>query len=111
MNTSYTTIDEALRRIQNSNIDRWVIQIVNGQTVTISALHIIVNKNITFERISTTPTPANLVCGVSGGAPYYLSVIGNCLLDFDSVNIAFTSSTTSSNAQLTGFISILKASK
>jgi hypothetical protein len=103
--TSYTTIDEALRRIQNSNIDRWVIQIVNGQTVTISALHIIANKNITFESDNlTTPTPANLVVGVSGGAPYYLSVIGNCLLDFDSVNIAFTSSTTPSNAQLTGFI-------
>ena len=68
-------------------------------------MHIIANKNITFESDNlTTPTPANLVFGVSGGAPYYLSVIGNCLLDFDSVNIAFTSSTTPSNAQLTGFI-------
>jgi hypothetical protein len=101
--TTYTTIDEALRRIENSNIDRWVIQIVNGQTITTTTTHNIKNKNITFQSDNLS-IPCTLVCGVNAGSPYYIGVTGNCLLDFDSVNISFTSSTTPSNAQLTGFI-------
>ena len=102
--TSYTTIDEALRRIENSNTERWVIEIVAGQTVTIGAVHALDGKQVTI-RSDTPGSNANLVFGLTAGVPYYLSLQGNVGLKFQDINLSVAAGS-SSDAFLRGMLFI-----
>lgn len=101
-NTTYTTLDEALRRISISAIPNWTIIVKSGDTVTSNVIHNIIDKNITFVNGTIGGTAPNIQFFVSSGNIVYWALTGNVSLRFDNVNINFTPSSTATNAGYVG---------
>jgi hypothetical protein len=106
--TTYTTIDEALRRVQNSQIGKWRIIIKDGETVEIVDFHTISGKSISFEREGSGTNPTIRILS-SGGSPRYITLAGDTALLFKSVNLAYTASTTPSDGSLSSGLFIGQA--
>ena len=86
---SYTTLDEALRRIENSPIKKWRVIIKDGETVNVANDRLIDGKSITFEREGAGSNPTlRFVSGT--GYPAHLLLRGDCDVRFQNVNIAYT---------------------
>ena len=99
--STYTTIDEAFRRISVSNKSDWTINIKDGDIVTVGTKRTWSGKNIIIQKESggANPTVRFLV---AGGNPQYLTLYGNNSIDIKAVNLDCTPSTTPSDATLAG---------
>lgn len=90
--STYTTLNEALRRIENSPIKKWRIVIKDGDVVDVTEHRIVDGKSITFEREGSGSNPT-IKFSVFGGYPLRLRLRGDCDVRFEHVNIAYTAST------------------
>jgi hypothetical protein len=95
--TTYTTLDEALRRIENSPIKKWRVIIKDGDIVETAVSRLVDGKSITFEREGAGSNPT-IRFGVSGGFPLRLRLQGDCDVRFKRVNIAYTAATSPADA-------------
>jgi hypothetical protein len=93
--TSYTTISEAVRRIQLGSLHKYQVRIKDGDTVTLNQAASIVGKKLSFSPESTGR--AGLVFGVTSGSPAAISVGGDASLAFDRLDVAYTSGTSASD--------------
>lgn len=95
--STYTTLDEALRRIENSPVNKWRVIIKDGETVDMVNHRRVGGKSITFEREGAGSNPT-LRFVSSAGSPVHLLLSGDCDVRFQRVNIAYTASSSPSDA-------------
>lgn len=106
--TTYTTLDEALRRIVASKRKDWIVLLKDGETHTFSGNYDLSGKKIVFKRegSGTVPVMQSVVTITSGSAgnQSYLIISENTDIAFEFVSIAFTSTTTPASATVAGFM-------
>ena len=103
--TTYTTLNEAFRRISVSRQSEWTIVIKDGDTVATVDLQTWSGKNVLIQKESTGSNPT-MRCLVVAGYPKYLVLRGNNTVDIRGVNLDFTGSTTPSDGTLAGWFFI-----
>jgi hypothetical protein len=103
--TTYTTLDEALRRIEVSSHANWTVIIKDGDTVSTSIPRVISNKSVSFQKEGGGSNPT-MRCLVQSGSAKYIALRGNTGIDVRSVNLDFTGSTTPADGTLAGFFFI-----
>lgn len=94
--TTYTNLDQALTRIENSPIQDWKIIVKDGDVVENTTLKLIQDKRITFVKEGGGSNPTVRFQVVAGGIQYW-KLIGNVSLKFDGINLDYTTATTPSN--------------
>jgi hypothetical protein len=104
--TTYTTLDEAIRRIVASPLSNWKVIVKDGDIVTNNSIISLVNKNIAFVKESSG-SACSLIFELSPGSVVYRwELVGNTSLRFDRVDIGYTGSTSPSDATLAAGIYI-----
>jgi len=103
--TTYTTLDEALRRIEASNHTDWTVIIKDGDTVVANVSRTISNKRIGFQKEGAGSNPTMRV-SVGSGFPRSINLRGNVQIDVRSVNLDFDGSTTAADSTLAGYFFI-----
>lgn len=91
--TTYTTLNEALRRISNSSIKKWTIILKDGETFTLNNSYSLNDKDIIFKKESTGNNP--IIQPYSGTYIRGLEVFNNVSLQFVNVDITFNVSVAS----------------
>jgi hypothetical protein len=94
--TTYTNLDEALRRIANSPIRDWKIVVKDGDVVENTTVKTIQDKYITFVKEGAGSNPTVRFKVISSEIQYW-KLIGNVSLKFDGVNLDYTGATAPSN--------------
>jgi hypothetical protein len=100
--TTYTTLDEALRRIEASTHTDWTIIIKDGDTVATVVPRVVSNKRVSFQKEGGGSNPT-MRCAVVSGSSKYITLRGNSAIDVRAVNLDFTASTTPSDGTLAGY--------
>jgi hypothetical protein len=103
--TTYTTLNEAFRRISVSKQSEWTIIIKDGDTVSTVDPQAWSGKNVLIQKESSGSNPT-MRCLVVSGSPKYLVLRGNNTIDIRGVNLDFTGSTTPSDGTLAGWFFI-----
>ena len=103
--TTYTTLDEAMRRIVASPLRDWKVIVKDGDIVENNFVFQLVDKNISFVK-EGAGLPCTLGFVVSAGVIFRWEVAGNTSLRFDKVDIAYTNSTSPSDPNLAAGIYI-----
>lgn len=85
----YTTLDEALRRIEVSTKTDWVVKIKDGDTVATAAQRSFTHKKVRFVREANGTRPTFSVGSAGGGFIYRIACSGNVEVSFDQVGITF----------------------
>lgn len=86
--TTYTTLNEAFRRISISKIKDWVIVIKDGDAIELSTSYNLNSKNVTIKKEGGGSNPTLTVLSASG-YPAKITV-GDCSISFDGVNIQYS---------------------
>lgn len=91
----YTTLDEAIRRINASRADRqsWIVNIKDGDTVVTAAQSVINQRSIVLQREGSGTKPTISVGAAGGGFIFRWSMDGNVSLRLLNVNVSFPTGT------------------
>lgn len=103
--TTYTTLDEALRRIEASSHANWTVIIKDGDTVSTVVPRVVSNKRVSFQKEGGGSNPT-MRCAVVASNPKYIVLRGDAGIDVRAVNLDFTGSTTPSDGTIAGFFFI-----
>ena len=95
--TTYTTIDEAMRRIVASPLRDWKVIVKDGDFIETGSVAQLVDKNITFVK-EGAGLPCSLAFGVVSGIIKRWDLLGNISLRFDKVDLGYTAGTSPSDA-------------
>lgn len=91
--STYTTLDEALRRIIASPLRDWEIIVKDGDIVQNTNVIELIDKNITFTK-EGSGSACSLIFNVITGVVKRWDLLGNVTLRFNKVDIGYTTSTT-----------------